>query len=56
MPREPEMIAIREHVADPLDYCQYETPMSYCRQCGTWLHCKRDGIDLDYRRRIDEKL
>jgi hypothetical protein len=37
------------------DGCQYDHPMVFCQQCGTWLHCRRDGIDLDYRRRPDNQ-
>lgn len=46
-----EMVEITEKKRDPLDECQYNTPMSFCSQCGCWMNCKRDGIDLDYRRR-----
>jgi len=45
------MIEIVERQLDPLDFCQYSTPMSFCPQCGCWMNCKRDGIDADYRRR-----
>jgi hypothetical protein len=48
---EPEMIVIKERKADPLDQCQYDHPMTFCKECGTWMNCKRDGVDLDYRRR-----
>ena len=51
--KEPEMIEITERRIDPLDQCQYNTPMSFCRECGAWMNCKRDGIDLDWRRRPD---
>ena len=47
---EPEMIEITERVVDPRDQCQWESPMSFCPVCGTWLHCKREG-DVEYRRR-----
>jgi hypothetical protein len=53
--REPEMIEITERQIDPLDLCQYNTPMSFCRECGTWMNCKRDGIDVDWRRRPEEQ-
>ena len=49
--REPEMIVITERFIDPKDECQYNTPMSFCSQCGCWMNCKRDGIDAEYRRR-----
>ena len=52
--KEPEMIEIRDRAFDPLDLCQYEIPMSFCKQCGTWMHCKREGVDIDYRRRKEE--
>ena len=48
--KEPEMIEIKERVIDPRDLCQYDTPMSFCMECGTWLHCKRDD-EIEYRRR-----
>jgi hypothetical protein len=53
--REPEMIEITERAIDPRDLCQYDTPMSFCSVCGTWMNCKRDGIDVDYRRRPDKE-
>jgi len=33
--------------------CMYDHPMTFCTECGTWMNCKRDGIDLEYRRRPD---
>jgi hypothetical protein len=33
--------------------CKYDEPMTYCTDCGCWMNCKRDGIDLEYRRRPD---
>ena len=51
----PEMIEIKERQNDPLDYCQYDHPMSFCKVCGCWMNCKRDGIDVDYRRRPDSE-
>ena len=47
---EPELIEIKDRVIDPLDTCQYDNPMVFCKECGTWLHCKREG-DVEYRRR-----
>ena len=51
MTNPPEMIVITDKARDPKDYCQYDTPMAFCSQCGCWMNCKRDGIDADYRRR-----
>jgi hypothetical protein len=31
----------------------YDHPMAFCIECGCWMNCKRDGIDLEYRRRPD---
>jgi hypothetical protein len=33
--------------------CMYDHPMIYCMQCGCWMHCRRDGVDLEYHRRPD---
>jgi hypothetical protein len=52
---EHEMIVITERKVDPRDTCQYDHPMSFCPECGCWMNCKRDGIDLEYRRRPDER-
>ena len=35
------------------DGCQRNRPMSFCSECGTWLHCKREG-DTEYRRREED--
>ena len=35
------------------DQCQYDHPMSYCKICGTWMHCRPDG-ELHYRRRPND--
>jgi hypothetical protein len=29
----------------------YHHPMAFCMECGCWMNCKRDGIDLEYHRR-----
>lgn len=49
------LIVITERAIDPRDLCQFNTPMSFCSQCGCWMHCRRDGIDLDYRRREEKE-
>jgi hypothetical protein len=33
--------------------CMWHHPMTFCMECGCWMNCKRDGIDLEYRRRPD---
>jgi len=52
--REPEMIEIKERVIDPRDLCQWENPMAFCSQCGTYLHCKHDD-EIEYRRREEKE-
>jgi hypothetical protein len=52
---EPEMVVIKERAIDPLDQCQFEHPMVFCKECGTWMNCKREGIDADYRRREEQE-
>ena len=51
---EPQLIEITERQFDPDDVCQYRHPMKFCKLCGTWMNCKLEGIDADYRRRPDE--
>lgn len=53
--KKPEMIEITERRIDPRDLCQYDTPMSFCPECGTWMHCKRDG-EIEYRRREEREM
>ena len=49
------LIVITERRINPDDLCQYDKPMSFCPECGCWMNCKRDGVDLEYRRRPDER-
>jgi hypothetical protein len=32
------------------DGCMRDTPMAFCKVCGTWLHCKPDGAGNFERR------
>jgi hypothetical protein len=52
--RDPEMIEIKERVIDPRDLCQWENPMAFCPECGTWLHCRPDD-EGGWRRRPDKE-
>jgi hypothetical protein len=53
-PMSEPLIVITERAIDPRDACQYDHPMSFCPECGTWLHCRRDG-DPEYRRREEKE-
>ena len=32
------------------DQCMRDTPMAFCKVCGTWMHCKPDHA-IEYERR-----
>lgn len=56
MARPPEMIERGDDSkTGQTSGCMYDHPMEFCSECGCWMNCKRDGIDLEYRRRPESE-